>query len=218
MDFSAQAAPPSNSSLVNWIPVVFRFYEDFRQFLGRYFPSGLYEILEYESVLELTHPKGKTALFKKRQRVKFLQDNVIAFQDTAWGDGRFLEDYRCSPGVDVDQYKEGDRWNVLISLRETKSRGDVEDFYIERRIKGGFTKREEWWQIEMRYQTRSLQISIIFPKKRHCKRAVLVERNRNRSSPLGPAAFSELPDGRQVLTWERKSPRRFEVYTIKWRW
>jgi hypothetical protein len=203
---------------LGWIQLVLEIYRNFRQLLRRYFPSGLYEMLEYDSTLELVDPKGETALFKKRQRVRFLQDNVIAFQDYAWGDGNVLEGYRCSPGAKVDQYKEADRWNVLISLRETKSRGDVEDFYIERKIKGGFTKKEEWWQIQMRYQTRFLQVSIVFPKKRHCKRAVLVERNRNRTSPMVPAAFSELPDGRQVLTWGRKSPRRFETYTIKWRW
>jgi hypothetical protein len=200
------------------MPLLLRIYEDLRQFLRRYFPSGLYEMLEYESLLELIDAKGETALFKKRQRVKFLQDNVIAFQDYAWGDGEVLADYRCSPGVEVDHYQEGDRWNVLISLRETKSRGDMEDFYIERKIKGGFKKKEEWWQIEMRHQTRSLKLSILFTQKRKCQSAILMERTCNRTTPLGPAHFTTLPDGRQLLTWETPSPRRFETYTIKWRW
>jgi hypothetical protein len=218
MDSSAPAPSTSHPSLLKWIPLVFRLYEDLRQFLGRYFPSGLYEMLEYDSTLEHIDRKGKTALFKKRQRVRFLQDNVIAFQDVAWGDGRILAKYRCSPGVEVDHYPEGDRWNVLISLRETKHRGDTEDFYIERKILRGFTKKEEWWQIEMRHQTRSLKLTIIFPKQRPCKRAVLVERTRNRTTSLGPTYFTQLPDGRRALRWETDNPRRFETYTIKWRW
>ena len=40
-------------------------------------------------------------------------------------------EYKCLPGVEVDRYQEGDRWNILISLRETKSSGDIEDFYID---------------------------------------------------------------------------------------
>ena len=50
----------------------------------------------------------------------------------------------------MDRYRDGDRWNILISLRETRSRGDIEDFYIERTARNGFTKREEWRQAEIR--------------------------------------------------------------------
>jgi hypothetical protein len=177
----------------------------------------MYEILEYDSTLELVDPKGETAIFKRRERVKFLQDNVIAFQDRAWGDGEIFADYKCSPGTEVDRYQEGDRWNVLISLRETKSAGDIEDFYIERTVRAGFTEDEEWRQTEIRHRTRRLKLSIIFPGKRRCRRAVLMERNLNRTTVLDPRYFTDLPDDRQVLTWEIKKPRRFEIYTIKWK-
>ena len=52
--------------------------------------SDLYEILDYESTLELCDTKGATARFQKRQRVKFLQNNIIAFEDYVWGDGDVL--------------------------------------------------------------------------------------------------------------------------------
>jgi hypothetical protein len=202
----------------DWIFLLFGLYRALRLFLRRERHEGMYEILEYDSTLELVDPKGETAIFKRRERVKFLQDNVIAFQDRAWGDGEIFADYKCSPGIEVDRYQEGDRWNVLISLRETKSAGDVEDFYIERTVRSGFTKDEEWRQTEIRHRTRKLKLSIIFPKKRRCRRAVLMERNRNRTTELDPRYFTDLPDGRQVLTWEISKPRRFEIYTIKWKW
>jgi hypothetical protein len=201
-----------------WIVLLFDFYRALRLFLRRERHEGMYEILEFDSTLELADPKGETAIFKRRQRVKFLQDNVIAFQDCAWGDGELFGDYQCSPGTEVDRYQEGDRWNVLISLRETKSAGDVDDFHIERTVKNGFIQDDEWRQTEIRHRTRHLRLAVIFPKERHCRRAVLIERNRNRTTVLNQGHFSDLPDGRQVLAWETRNPRRFEVYTIKWRW
>jgi hypothetical protein len=50
--------------------------------------QGMYEILDYDSTLDLKDAQGKTAVFNRHQRVKFLQDHIIAFQEHAWGDGK----------------------------------------------------------------------------------------------------------------------------------
>jgi len=50
--------------------------------------AGMYEVLEYESTLELKDRAGKRATFKKREKVRYLQDNIIAYQDQAWGMAR----------------------------------------------------------------------------------------------------------------------------------
>ena len=115
---------------------------------------GMYEILEYETTLDLADPKGHKAIFHKRQKVRFLQDNILAFQDYAWGDGEVFTSYKCTPGVVVDRYQEGDRWNILISLHQTKNKGDTEDFHIERVANNGFTNHEEWFQTELRHPCR----------------------------------------------------------------
>ena len=213
-DISTLLGPLSGS----WTTIIGGLYRILGQFRKRQSAYGPCEVLEYDAILELPDPKGRLALFKKRLRVKFLQDYVIAFQDHAWGDGDLLADYSCSPGVEVDHYPEGDRWNILISLRETKSRGDVQDFFIQRKVLLGFTKREEWWQIEMQHETHCLKLSIVFPEERHCVRAALVERKRNETTILDSTHFVVLPDVRQILTWETKHPRQFETYTINWRW
>jgi hypothetical protein len=75
-----------------------------------------------DSVLELQDPRSEVAVFEKRQKVRFLQDNIIAYQNYDWGDGNILADYKCSPGVPLDQYQDGFRYNILISLRETKNK------------------------------------------------------------------------------------------------
>lgn len=181
-------------------------------------PRGMYEILHYDGTLELLDTAGHVAHFRKRQQVRFLQDNILAFQDYAWGDGDIFANYHCSPGVAVDRYQEGDRWNILISLRETKSRGDITDFYIERTITGGFTQAEEWYQAEIRHATRALRLAVVFPTARPCRRATLHTRRQHRTLVLGPDYLQTLPDGRQVLSWETKQVQELEIYTLRWQW
>lgn len=202
----------------DWVTLVFDLYQTLRRLMQRYNHEGLYEILEYDTLLELLDSRGKKAIFKKRQRIKFLQDYISTFQDYAWGDGEIFADYQCSPGVVVDRYKEGDRWNILISLRETKNSGDIEEFYIERTALNGFTQPSELLQTEIRHRTKRLKVSVIFPKIRRCQRATLLQRSRNKSRVLGPEDLTTLPDGRQRLTWEASKIKRFEVYTLKWQW
>lgn len=202
----------------NWIMILFDLYRISRQWFQHQSHEGMYKILDYDLSLTLMDPKGKTAVFKKRQQVKFLQDHIIAFQDYVWGDGEIFKDYKCSPGKVVDRYQEGDRWNVLISLRETKSAGDVSDFYIERTARNGFTKNKEWLQAEIRHATKRLKLSVIFPSKRYCQRAILSQRTRHQTKVLSQEHFTTLPDGRQVVTWETKKIKQFEIFTLQWEW
>jgi len=179
---------------------------------------GMYEILDYETTLNLVDPKGRKAIFQKRQKVRFLQNNILAFQDYAWGDGSIFTSYTCTPGQVVDRYQEGDRWNILISLRLTKSKGDIEDFHIERVATDGFTSDEEWLQTEIRHPTRRLRLFVFFPRKRHCTSAFIQTRSNNRTLLLDSSNFTKLPDGRQLLTWETANVSGLEVLTLRWRW
>lgn len=188
-----------------------------RQFSSEWH-EGMYEILEYDSVLELRDDQGHEAILKRRQEVRFLQDNIIAYEDQAWGEGDIFADYKCSPGIPVDRYQDGFKWKVLISLREAKQRGDMTVFHLQRTIRDGFIRPHEWFQTETPHRTKRLRISVVFPHERYCQRAVLVERNRNRATELRPSAFSRLADGRQMLSWETRRPCINELYTIKWQW
>ena len=187
-------------------------------FLRRRQPS-LFEILDYDSTLELCDAQGKTAIIHRWQKTRFLQNHVVAFQDFVWGgDGKQMADYRVAPGSVAQIYEEGKRWNILIALDEVKNKGDVTEFYIERTIRKGFLQETEWRETEIWKPTRRIRLAIVFPAERPCKRAVLLERRADRSTPLGPGHFRELPDGRQMLVWEKAEPRRAEVYTLKWDW
>lgn len=201
---------------LEWIVAGFGLYRDLREMLAN--GQGMYEILEYDSNLKISDATGKTAVLKRHQKVRFLQNHIIAFQDHIWGDGNIMERYRVSPGIEADRYREGNHWNVLISLRETKSKGDIEDFHIERTVKNGFTKKEEWWQVGVWCKTHKLKLTTLFPRDRHCQRAILQTRSDNKTVVLGPEHFQILPNGRQMLRWETTNPPLSEVYTIRWTW
>ena len=119
--------------------------------------NGIYEVLEYETSLELLDASSKKANYDKRQRVRFLQDN----EDQAWGDGQIFADYKCSPGIAVDRYQDGNRYRILISLRETKKYGTIEKFHIHRRIENGCTKKSEYFQPRIDQPDRNYLSSII---------------------------------------------------------
>lgn len=180
--------------------------------------QGLYEVLAHEACLELKDAQGHVAVYSKRQQVKFLQDNIIAYQDKAWGDGDIFAQYRCSPGIAVDRYREGHRYRILISLREAKKRGDEETFQIERTIHDGFSKATEDLQTEIDHRTRQAAVSVIFPVERPPRQALLIEQNAQRTTPLPQQQWLRLPDGRIQVQWQDDHPHLFEAYILRWTW
>jgi hypothetical protein len=178
----------------------------------------MYEVLEYESTLELKDRGGKQATFKKREKVRYLQDNVIAYQDQAWGDGEILLNYRCTPGTPVDRYRFGHKTHILVSRRQVKNKGDVDEFSIEWRIRGGFLRPTEQWETHIQHRTGRLKVNVIFPKSRPPLRATLIESNRQRSQTLAKSAQAVLPDGRWLVKWETTQPQLHENYILQWEW
>jgi hypothetical protein len=180
--------------------------------------EGMYQTLDYETTLELLDKSGKKAVFSKRKKVRYLQDNIIAYPDYAWGDGKILQNYRCTPGKAVDRYRAGFKTYVLISLRDVKNRGDEDEFNIRWSMLNGFLKPDGFWDTDISHRTKHIRIHIIFPKERPPRRVNLVESNHHRTHYLSREYHKYLPDGRIRVTWEKKRPRLFEHYLMRWRW
>jgi hypothetical protein len=180
--------------------------------------SGMYEVLDFDAHLELHDTDGKVTTLAKTETVKFLQDNIIAYQDQAWGHGDIFSTYQCAPGHAVDRYQEGNHYRILISLRESKQRGDTETFHITRTIEDGFTEETEFFQTRIEHKTRKLSMRVTFPMRRFPQSATLLEQNANRTTPLGSEHIQSLPNGQQRISWQIDHPRRFEVYSIRWTW
>lgn len=183
-----------------------------------YTMGSLYEVLEHESTLELLDTRGVMAHFKKRQKVRYLQDNIIAYQDQAWGDGQILLNYRCSPGRAVDFYRPGRKTFILIALHEQRSCGDIDEFNMEWDMRDGFLRENELWQTDINHPTRHLQIQIIFPKTRPPQRATLIEDTRRKAMTLDDRYQYRLADGRWKILWETDRVRTNESYTVQWEW
>jgi hypothetical protein len=149
-----------------WLEIVAELWKAIRALSRGLADEGMYKVLAYESVLEIKDTEGQRAQFHKRERVKYLQDNIIAYQDQAWGDGDILLNYRCRPGHVVDRYRPGQKTYLLISLRENKSRGDVDEFHIKWQIQDGFTRDVEQWETEVSHRTKHLELRLIFPQAR----------------------------------------------------
>ena len=193
-------------------------WEMFGQLRDRIEYHGVYEILEYDGKLELQDRRGKTAVVTRHEKIRILQNNVVAIVDHAWGTGDQFAEYDCQPGIPVDFYDDGAMQSVLLSLREIKNRGDSLDLWIHRVIKGGFEDKQGWLETEIDHQMKHLRWSIIFPRDRHCQKATVSRRHNNRTVVLGGEHFSFLSDGRQELIWETSHPRLHDRYIIKWDW
>ena len=180
--------------------------------------EGVYETLENESTLEIQNRKGTRATFTKRKKVRYLQDNIIAYQDYGWGDGEILLNYRSSRGKAVDSYRSGYKTYILLSLREIKNRGDVDEFNIQWNIRKGFLTKDGYWATDISQRTQQIKVNIIFPKSRPPLKTFIEESNRKRTQELGAEAKKQLPDGRWRVTWERKKPNLYEVYVLRWVW
>lgn len=178
----------------------------------------MYEVLEYESVLDLKDEHGRFAQFCKREKVRYLQNNIIAYQDHAWGDGEILLDYLCTPGVVVDRYRPGQKTFLLISLRQVKKRGDVDVFNIQWGMRDGFVRTHELWETEVRQRTERMKIQVVFPKARPPHRVWIEEALNKARFDIQGGQLLRLPNDRFQLTHELRKPRVNERYQLHWEW
>jgi hypothetical protein len=180
--------------------------------------QGIYDVLDQSRTITLHDPKGRVATVDTTQRVRFRQNHIATLLDHVWGDGRILQEYRCSPGVPVDRYKEGTRHVVLISLREHKNRGDELTFTTHRQVIGGFTRASECWETEVYHRTRRLEVRLLFPRQRRCRRATVTVQSTGQTVALGPSCWRFLPNGKQELVWACDKPKLNERYLLSWDW
>ena len=203
---------------IPWIDILAEVWKLTRHLWQGLADEGIYEVLEYESTLELLDNKGRSARFQKREQVRYRQNNIIAYQDHAWGDGEILLNYRCAPGLVVDRYHPGQKTFLLISLREPKRRNRVDEFNIDWAIKNGFIRSEELWETEIKHRTKQLKVRILFPESRPPKAVSVVEQLRRRRRQLGPESIRRLADGRWSVSWKSIRPRLNERYQLHWEW
>lgn len=201
-----------------WTNILGDTWRLFRKLFRGFSQEGIYEVLNYHSTLELLDSTGTKAHFSKTKKIRYLQDDIIAYQDHAWGDGKILQNYQCSPGKAVDRYRSGYKTLILISRREIKNRGDIDKYQIEWDITDGFLKADGFWATDITRRTKKITVEVIFPACRPPYHIVLQESNRRRTHYISRDLIQELPDDRLKVGISIKNPHLFEHYLLKWRW
>jgi hypothetical protein len=201
-----------------WFELIGELWKVGRKVMRGLASEGIYEVLDYECRLELQDRDGQHAVVQKQERVRYLQDYITTYQDQAWGDGEIFLDYKCSPGIPVDEYQLGHNTYKLISLRESKNRGDIDDFNIEWKVRDGFLKSAGFWGTAINHRTRKVTVQVVFPKDRPPLSVSVFETNLQRTRVLGPEARQSLSDGRPMIVWEKVNPRLYEDYVLRWEW
>jgi hypothetical protein len=182
--------------------------------------GGLWEIIDDIDEWDIQDADGKRVLLTKTRKLRFLQNGVFAIRDWAWGSGSFDANYSCSPGSAVDHFWHDGRHNVVVSLRETKGRGDVEDFTIKREFTDSFCEASETVHAEIMTETHQLTIKVIFPPSRPPKKAWVSRRKdeaaNKKHRPLSIQGGG--PDARQFITHTLIRPTLGENYVVGWDW
>ena len=216
---SSPLVPITQSVLTSsWIRIAADAWRLGRQIIHGLSHDGMYEVLEYESSLELVDKTGKMAILRKRKKIRYLQNNIIAYQDYGWGDGQQFLDYQAKPGIAVDRYKIGYKTYILLSLREVKNGGDVDEFFIQWKSKNGFLTNDGFWDTDISSRIRHLKISVVFPQSRPPHSVRIVENNIGRVRMFGTDSIRQLPDGKWQATWQISNPRLHEHYILRWDW
>lgn len=178
--------------------------------------DGAFYVRSNRTTWEILRTDGSLSLFDKHLDLKVQRDRVSSFNDWVWGDGGDYESFRCKPGEAVDFYDDGKNHHTLISLRRDLSRGQDLKLHIHREYRDGFTKETEYIDFATPERTRLAEVSVIFPRDRHCKTAYWSAPGKRRKS-LDASHFTNLEDGRQKLSVVFK-PRRWTPYTLEWEW
>ncbi len=193
-------------------------WQQVRSLWERLSAKGMYEVLEYASTLEMLDEKGQQARFKKYQRVRYLQDNIIAYQDRLWSDGQAPVHYKVSPGRVVDRYRPGQTTILLISLRGQRAKGEEDAFRMQWEIQDGFLRQQELWQTTFYFRTLAATVCVTFPRCRPPTEFWGSQQSNQKRVELPLSAKQQLEDGRWLLTWTLAHPKTHESYNLHWRW
>lgn len=201
-----------------WIQTLGTLWNIGRKVLNGVSSEGIYEVIDYECAIEILNKDGTRANIYKKEKIKYLQNNVTSFQDQAYGNGEILLNYHCSPGIPIDQYQFGHNTYKLISLREIRNKGDVDEFNIEWEMNNSFLKPTGFWGTEINHRTKRIKLVIVFPIDRPPLKYSVFEKNYKKTFHLMNDVQKKLPDGRQAIIWEKTNPRLYENYILSWEW
>ena len=183
---------------------------------GRGEPESSYENVSLSIELELCDTKGKRAVLRRRQRVRFLSEEAGVVRDVIWGEGKTLAGYSVDGAELLSVRHEGSKKVVLLGLPTRPGKGEGITLKTERTILDGFRPSEGYLETGVERATARLRLRVLFPPDRFPTR-VRVE-----SSPPLIATHSLAvrltESGKSYATWGIEDPKRLVTYRIRWTW
>ena len=175
-----------------------------------------YEVLDSRMVWEIHATDGSKCSFSRQNEIRFLQNEVMVLSDRVWPANADIKDFKYFPGEVVDSFIDGDNRQFIISLRESKNRGETMRVESSRSVYDSFLAPSEWVAMDVSRPTGSLTMTVVLPDGRPPTKAWgKVRSNAARHHPLVPTMRS---DKRTQLERFIKRPRRGEAYYICWEW
>jgi hypothetical protein len=94
----------------------------------------------------------------------------------------------------------------------------MDEFKITWGVRRGFLSPTSFWGTEISHRTTRVVVHVIVPKTRQPKSALVLEKNRQKTTVLGKSAVKRLRGGNSEIFWEKNAPRLYEQYILKWEW
>lgn len=174
-----------------------------------------YEVEDYRVTLDLLDRKGSKARYQVDERIRFLRDGVASFHIYGWGTGQTFAAHRVHPGRVVERRKLGSRYRSLIALPRAYHRGEKLTLRVRRHIRGGFTGRPNWLEVEARPRMRRIRLAVALPNGARFKTCELLGRE---GLVTTKPAITVSPAGRYQARAMVNRPAVGDLYVLRWDW
>lgn len=174
-----------------------------------------FEILDMKMALDVVDARGRKAIYTKRERIRFLRDNITSIYDYGWGTGNTYASHRVKPGRVVERRRLGSRYRSLVILPEPQNKGDEMTLTVRRLWKGTLKGRPNWLEAEVHHKMQHLELVVMLPRGRRMQSARLLDRK----GPVKPdPRVNVTAQGRHRVQARITKPVLGNCYTLEWDW
>ena len=174
-----------------------------------------YENRLIDLTLDIRDKQGRVAVLAKHQQITTRARDVV-IRDLAWGDGELLARYSAAGVKRLGVRTEGARRAIMLAPTKETAPSSVLALRTSRFIRGGFTEREEYFDMLVERPTALLRLKVLFPKSRPPKNARLVREGPDEA--VRPLAVRYSAKGRAAVSWHTGAPVQYRTYSFRWSW
>lgn len=173
---------------------------------SEYFP---YKTIKFSGQLEMLDQEGRVAVFRRQQRIRFLEDGVGIFFDRVWGSGVLFAGYSAASLRILEPIRTKDGYVLPLALPRMYARGETFDIVTTRRIVGAFIEEASYWDSAMSAPTDLLTIKVIGHRSRPFRHPELI---------VPQEGDMDATTSRNMFNFRVKHPATNIPYKLVWSW